>query len=91
MGRPNVNVSTFIPSITNLSRLAKSLLQVDLDIVMMMMFMMVMIMRMRMRIVMRMKMWMRGPEWAWGKMPVAMLKNPTEEKVRCDGRQDLRV
>ena len=22
-----------------------------------------------------------GPEWAWGNMPVAMLNNPTEEKV----------
>ena len=29
----------------------------------------------RRRIVMRMKMWMRGPEWAWGNMPVAMLNN----------------
>ena len=58
---------------------------------MMRMRIMMMIMRMRMRIVMRTKMWMRGPEWAWGNMTVAMLKNPTEEKVRWDGRQDLRV
>ena len=49
MARPDVNVSKFIPSITNLSRLAKSLLQVDLYIVMIIMFMMVMIMRMRRR------------------------------------------
>ena len=34
---------------------------------------------------------MRGLDWAWGNMTVAMLNNPIEEKVRWDGRQDLRV
>ena len=37
-----------------------------------------------------------GPEWAWGNMPVAMLNNPTEEKVMmimtnedCDEDEDV--
>ena len=34
---------------------------------------------------------MRGLDRAWGNMTVAMLKNTIEEKVRRDGRQDLRV
>ena len=32
-----------------------------------------------------------GPEWAWGNMPVAMLNNPTEEKVVMRMKMRMRM